>query len=315
MAELFETSLSFIFTFGILFVFIYLAKRRGVVQHIRVEGPDMHNYKEGTPTMAGLVFVPIAVIIAFIFDKTPQNILLALSTLAFSAVGFLDGVIKILKKRPEGLNPWQKIVLQLAVSTFVYIAVEQLNPHTYTVIPLLGKWDLGWFYPVLAVIFLTGMTNASNLTDGLDGLAGGIYMISAIGLIIFSIAKGLPVTLTFTSLGAILAFLFYNVKPAKVFMGDVGSLALGGYVATLGVLYGYELWIVLLFPIFVVEALSDIIQIGSFKMFKRRVFKMAPIHHHYECKGQSELRVTVSFWIFDLVFVGGMIGVMLCAFH
>ena len=315
MIEALETSLSFIFTFGILFVFIHLAKRRGMVQHIRTEGPDMHNYKEGTPTMAGLVFVPIFVIIALAFDKTPQNTLLALSTLAFSAVGFLDGVIKTLKKRSEGLKPWQKIVLQLIISTFICIAVEQLNPHTYTIVPLIGRWNLGWSYPILVVIFLIGMTNASNLTDGLDGLDGGVYMISAIGLMLFSVEKDLPVSLTLTSLGAVLAFLFYNVKPAKVFMGDVGSLALGGYVATLGVLYGYELWIVLLFPIFVIEALSDIIQVGSFKMFKRRVFKMAPIHHHYERKGQSELRVTVSFWMFNLVFVSVVMGVMLCAFR
>ena len=315
MVEVFETSLSFTMTFGILFIFIFLAKRQGMVQHIRAEGPDMHNYKEGTPTMAGLVFVPISVIVALAFDKTPPNTLLALSTFAFSVVGFLDGVIKVLKERSEGLKPWQKIVLQLVISTFIYIAAEQLNSHTYTVIPWIGRWNLGWFYPILAVTFLVGMTNASNLTDGLDGLAGGVYMISAIGLVIFSLLRGLPMTLTFTSLGAVLAFLFYNVKPAKVFMGDVGSLALGGYVATLGVLYGYELWIVLLFPIFVIEALSVIIQVGSFKIFKRRVFKMAPIHHHYECMGQSELRVTVSFWVFDLVFVSGMMGVMLCAFR
>ncbi len=315
MVEIFESLLSFILTFGILFVFIPLAKRNKIVQYIRPEGPDMHNYKSGTPTMAGLVFVPISVIVALAFDRSPQTTLLALSTFAFSVVGFLDGAIKSLKKKSEGLKPWQKIVAQLIISTFIYVAVERLNPHTYTVIPSIGRWNLGWIYPILAVTFLIGMTNASNLTDGLDGLAGGVYTISTIGLIIFSIAKGLPVTLSLTSLGVILAFLFYNVKPAKVFMGDVGSLALGGYVATLGVLYGYELWIVFLFPIFIVEAVSVTIQVGSFKIFKRRVFKMAPLHHHYERKGYSELKVTISFWIFDLVVVSGTVGAMLCTFH
>lgn len=315
MVEILEVSISFISVLFLLFPFIKWLKIRKIGQHIRIEGPNMHNYKEGTPTMGGLIFVPVAVVVALAFDKTPQIVLLALSTFAFSLVGYFDGVIKTLKKSSDGLNLKQKLVFQFIVAVVVYVTIEMMNPHVSTSVPFNGQWRMGWFYPVFAIIFLIGMSNASNLTDGLDGLASGVYMIGAIGLVIFSIFKQLPLTMTLTTIGATLAFLFYNMRPAKIFMGDMGSLALGGYLGTLGVLYGYELWIALLFPIFMIEVLSDIIQIGSLKVLKRHAFLMAPIHHHYELKGKSEFSVTVSFWIFDVVFVVAVGGLMLCVSH
>jgi len=315
VSEVLEVSISFVLVLLLLFPFIKWLRGQKIGQHIRTEGPNMHNYKEGTPTMGGLVFIPVAVIVALIFDKTPQIVLLALSTFAFSLVGYFDGVIKILKKSSDGLNLKQKLVFQFMIAMVVYVVVEMMNPHIFTYVPFDGQWKMGWFYPIFAVIFLVGMSNASNLTDGLDGLASGVYMIGAIGLVIFSIFKQLPLTMTMTTIGATLAFLFYNMKPAKIFMGDMGSLALGGYLGTLGVLYGYELWIALLFPIFVIEVFSDIIQIGSLKILKRHAFLMAPIHHHYELRGKSEFSVTVSFWIFEVVFVVVVGGLMLCVSH
>lgn len=315
MLEILEVSIPFVLVLIFEFPFIKWLKNQGIGQHIRTEGPNMHNYKEGTPTMGGLIFIPVVVIVAMAFNKSPQIILLALSTFAFSIVGYFDGVVKVLRKTSEGLKPKQKLSFQFIIAIVVYTIVERMNPHTYAYIPFVGRWEMGWFYPVFALVFLVGMSNSSNLTDGLDGLAGGIYVIGAIGLVVFSILKQLPLAMTLTSIGAILAFLFYNLKPAKIFMGDVGSLALGGYIGALGVLYGYELWIVLLFPVFVIEALSDIIQVVSWKVMKRRVFLMAPIHHHYELKGKSETNVTISFWMFNAIFVIAAGGMILCISH
>ncbi len=286
-----------------------------VGQHIRPEGPNMHNYKEGTPTMAGIIFIPAAVVVALIFDRSDPMLILAISTMGFWAVGLADGLVQTIFHRAKGLTGLQKLSLQLLIALIGYIFVQRINPHLYTFIPFTGiEWNLGYLYPVLTIIFVAGMSNASNLTDGLDGLAGGTYLISSIGLLVFSILKGLPLTMTLTLMGAVLAFLFYNVKPAKIFMGDVGSLALGGYVGMLGMLYGYELWMILLFPVFVIEALSVVMQVTSFKMFKKRIFKMSPIHHHFELSGYSEQQVTNIFWasqaIFTFVMVGGALWIL-----
>jgi len=311
MIDTIEISLSFLITIVLLYPFIILMKKLKIGQHIRAEGPDMHNYKEGTPTMAGVVFIPVAVIVAMIFDRSPIMYFLGLTTMAFWAVGLADGLIQTFLKRSEGLKMREKLVLQLIIAIIAYIFAEKLNPHLYTALPFAGtEWNLGWLYPVITVIFMAGMSNASNLTDGLDGLAGGTFLISSIGLLIFSLFEGLPLSLTLTSLGAVLAFLFYNVKPAKIFMGDVGSLALGGYVGAFAMLYGFEIWMILLFPLFVIEAVSVIMQVTSFKLFKKRIFRMSPIHHHFERAGYSEFKVTVGFWIFQAMCTVVMIGAM-----
>ncbi len=309
-----ELAFSFILSLALLRAFITWQGKSKMGQHIRPEGPQLHNYKEGTPTMGGLVFMTVAMVIALAFDKDAVNVLLVLATFAFFAVGYLDGVLKMLKESSDGLTSPQKLVLQTAIAIVVYIVSQKLNAHSAVLIPFIGKWDLGWFYPFFAVIFLVGMSNASNLTDGLDGLAGGVYLIGGVGLTCLSVLRGLPLSMTISTLGGILAFLFFNVKPAKIFMGDVGSLALGGYIGTLGILYGYELWIALLFAVFVFEVVTDLIQIIAIRKFGRKVFKMAPIHHHYELKGFSEEKVTTSFWLVELVIVSWGVG-SLCVFH
>ncbi len=316
MDNILEISISFVLTILALFPFIKWMKKMKVGQHIRQEGPDMHNYKEGTPTMAGIIFIPIAVIVALIFDRSSVTYFLAIATMGFWAVGFADGLIQTFFHRSEGLNMRQKLFFQTVIAIVAFLFAERLVPHLYTYLPFTGSnWNLAWFYPIVAVIFTVGMSNASNLTDGLDGLDGGVYLISSIGLLIFSVMKGLPLTLTLTSIGAVLAFLFYNVKPAKIFMGDVGSLALGGYIGAFAMLYGYEIWMIILFPLFIIEALSVIIQVTSFKIFKKRVFRMSPIHHHFELAGYSEFQVTVGFWLFQAVCTAIMVVAMLWILH
>jgi phospho-N-acetylmuramoyl-pentapeptide-transferase len=310
-----EFSLAFILTVSMLFPFLTFMRKIKVGQHIRPEGPNMHNYKEGTPTMAGAIFIPMAVIVTLVFDRSYPMLILAISTMGFWAIGLADGLIQTLLHRAKGLTGLQKLSFQILIALIAYIFIQRINPHLYTFIPFTGiEWNLGYLYPVLSIIFVAGMSNASNLTDGLDGLAGGTYLISSIGLLVFSIIKGLPLTMTLALMGGVLAFLFYNVKPAKIFMGDIGSLALGGYVGIVGMLYGYELWMILLFPIFVIEALSVTMQVTSFKLFKKRIFKMSPIHHHFELSGYSELQVTIGFWIsqaiFTFIMVGGILWIL-----
>ncbi len=314
MQSLEEFLFSFFLSLFLLELFARWQRKARMGQHVRREGPQLHNYKEGTPTMGGVVFVGVSMVICLILDKSASTTVLVLSTFLFFSVGFIDGILKLSRKSSDGLTTVQKLTLQTIVAIIIYLLSQKLNPHSATNIPFIGKWEMGWFYPVFAVIFLVGMSNASNLTDGLDGLAGGIYVIGAIGLAIFSVLKGLPTSLTLSTLGGTLAFLFLNVKPAKIFMGDVGSLALGGFIGTVGVMYGYEFWILILFPIFTVEVVTDLIQIIAIRKFNKKVFKMAPIHHHYELKGMDELKVTVSFWLVDLVIVAGGVG-LLCAFH
>ncbi len=314
MKWMYETSLSFVLTLVLIHLFIVWQKKRKIGQHVRSDGPQMHNYKEGTPTMAGLVFVSVFMVVSLAFNKSIENVFLVLSTFSFFVIGYIDGVMKILKSKSEGLKSYQKLILQIAAAVFLYLVSQNIFPHTYTVIPFFGKWEMRWFYPIFTITFLVGMSNSSNITDGLDGLAGGVYFIGALGLAVFSLYRGLPLTTTLTSMSAVLAFLFFNVKPAKIFMGDVGSLALGGYIGALGMLYGYEFWMMLLFSIFVIELVCDTIQIISLRYFHRRVFRMAPIHHHYEMKGQSESRVTLSFLAVELAIMSGSVG-MLCVFR
>ncbi|MGC8611592.1 MAG: phospho-N-acetylmuramoyl-pentapeptide-transferase [Athalassotoga sp.] len=309
MSHVIEFVLSFILSLLTLYPFLLFMRRRKIGQHIRPEGPNMHNYKEGTPTMAGAVFIPVAVFVALIFDSSLPSLILAMSTMGFWLIGLADGLIQTFFKRAKGLSGIQKLSLQIFVSLIAYVFVEMINPHTYVLIPFTSfAVNFGWFYPIFTVIFAAGMSNASNLTDGLDGLAGGIFLISSLGLLVFSMLKGLPISMTLSMMGAVLGFLFYNVKPAKIFMGDVGSLALGGYIGIIGMLYGIELWMILIFPVFVIEALSVLMQVTSYKIRKKRIFKMSPIHHHFELSGYSELEVTTGFWISQAIFTAAIVG-------
>ena len=311
-------------------------------QYIREEGPQEHQKKAGTPTMGGvLIVLSTAVPVLLWADLSNAYVLLALfALLAFASIGFLDDYAKVAKRRNLGMTGKNKIVLQVGVSTFVGIVLLILATHrsysTQLIVPFMKRfhpdlvihsllnvanfWPLA-FVPFLAFIALviTGSSNAVNLTDGLDGLAIGCTVIAAGALTVLTYVSsnfrwanyldiqyiprvGELTVFCGALVGASLGFLWYNAHPAEVFMGDVGSLSLGGTLGTIAVIIKQEVLLVFVGGIFVVEALSVILQVGSFKLRGKRIFRMAPIHHHFELLGWSESKVIVRFWIAALVF-------------
>lgn len=277
-------------------------------QSIREEGPESHQAKAGTPTMGG-AFMMVALIIGVALFA-PWNVgtgMLLFLTLGHCLLGFFDDFVKAVKKRNLGLTAKQKLLGQfILAAVFCYCITEIMVVPTTLWIPVVDiQLQLGWGYYVLAFLIIVGATNAVNLTDGLDGLAGGT---SAVAAIAFSVIGLMAASMT-NSIGAesvayfgaiiaavCLGFLVYNVNPAKVFMGDTGSLALGGAFAAMAILTKTELLLVVIGGIFVMEALSVIIQVVSYKTRnKKRVFLMSPIHHHYELKGYKEPQIVTAF--------------------
>ena len=290
-------------------------------QSIREEGPESHQAKAGTPTMGG-AFMMVALIIGVALFA-PWNVgtgMLLFLTLGHCLLGFFDDFVKAVKKRNLGLTAKQKLLGQfILAAVFCYCITEIMIVPTTLWIPVVDtQLQLGWGYYVLAFLIIVGATNAVNLTDGLDGLAGGT---SAVAAIAFSVIGLMAASMT-NSIGAesvayfgaiiaavCLGFLVYNVNPAKVFMGDTGSLALGGAFAAMAILTKTELLLVVIGGIFVMEALSVIIQVISFKTRGVRVFKMSPIHHHFELSGWAEQTVVNRFWFGGAVLA--IIGVLL----
>ena len=290
-------------------------------QSIREEGPESHQAKAGTPTMGG-AFMMVALIIGVALFA-PWNVgtgMLLFLTLGHCLLGFFDDFVKVVKKRNLGLTAKQKLLGQfILAAVFCYYITEIMVVPTTLWIPVVDiQLQLGWGYYVLAFLIIVGATNAVNLTDGLDGLAGGT---SAVAAIAFSVIGLMAASMT-NSIGAesvayfgaiiaavCLGFLVYNVNPAKVFMGDTGSLALGGAFAAMAILTKTELLLVVIGGIFVMEALSVIIQVISFKTRGVRVFKMSPIHHHFELSGWAEQTVVNRFWFGGAVLA--VIGVLL----
>lgn len=279
-------------------------------QLVRSDGPKGHFKKAGTPTMGGLIFIIAMVGTLVIWSDLSIEVLLAAGmVLGFGFLGLLDDLIKVAFKRPLGLKAREKILGQLLLSVLlVYTSVHLLNRGTELVVPLTGmKWELGLWYYVIAVILVVGTTNAVNLTDGLDGLASGCAFFVYLGyLIICLLAVSRPpvLNLNFMDLalfagamcGGCLAFLFFNRYPAKIFMGDTGSLALGGGIAALAILTKTELVLPVLGGIFVIETISVILQVISFRLTGRRIFRMSPLHHHFELLGWRETKVVYAFW-------------------
>ena len=290
-------------------------------QSIREEGPESHQAKAGTPTMGG-AFMMVALVIGVALFA-PWNVgtgMLLFLTLGHCLLGFFDDFVNAVKKRNHGLTAKQKLLGQfILAAVFCYCITEIMVVPTTLWIPVVDiQLQLGWGYYVLAFLIIVGATNAVNLTDGLDGLAGGT---SAVAAIAFSVIGLMAVSMT-NSIGAesvayfgaiiaavCLGFLVYNVNPAKVFMGDTGSLALGGAFAAMAILTKTELLLVVIGGIFVMEALSVIIQVISFKTRGVRVFKMSPIHHHFELSGWAEQTVVNRFWFGGAVLA--IIGVLL----
>ena len=285
---------------------IPLLQRLKAQQSIREDGPQAHLAKAGTPTMGGLFMMLALVITVCIVPPYSVTLwMLLFLTLGHGALGFSDDFIKAVKRRNLGLTAKQKLLGQAVLATvFCYISIAYAALPTTLWIPLVDTTvDLGYAYYVLVFIIILGTTNAVNLTDGLDGLATGI---SAIAGAAFAVVGLLVGSLSVTFFGIIvsavcLGFLYFNGNPAKVFMGDTGSLALGGAFAGMAIATKTELLLIVIGFVFVVEALSVILQVASFKTRGVRIFRMSPIHHHFELGGWSERKVVYVFWAVSLI--------------
>lgn len=297
-------------------------------QFIREEGPQSHQMKAGTPTMGGIL-INLAILIPTLLwadIMNPYIWIILFVTFAYGAIGFIDDFRKLARKQNQGLTAKQKFGLQGAVALIAGFAIAYLpqihNAYSTTLtFPLLKKLtlDLGFFYIPFIMVVIVGCSNAVNLTDGLDGLAIGSTLIAAVTYTILTYAAGnfrvadylriawVPgsgelAVFCGAMVGASLGFLWFNAHPAEIFMGDVGSLALGGAIGCLAVIIKQEILLVLVGGLFVIEALSVIIQVLSFKLTGRRVFKMSPLHHHFELSGWRETKVVVRFWIIAIMF-------------
>ncbi|MFD2925426.1 phospho-N-acetylmuramoyl-pentapeptide-transferase [Halobacillus naozhouensis] len=306
-------ALAFAITVVISPIIIPFLRRLKFGQKIREEGPQSHQKKSGTPTMGG-VMILIAItlttlIIAFWFLPEAEGVkvfIVLFVLLGYGLLGFLDDYIKVAMKRNLGLTSKQKMVGQIVIAIVVYWMLKQNDFPTYITLPGTSlEFELGWGYGLLILIMLVGGSNAVNLTDGLDGLLAGTAAIAfgAFGILAWNGEADTVVAIfSLAVVGALLGFLVFNAHPAKVFMGDTGSLALGGAIAIIAVLTKLELLLVIIGGVFVIETLSVIIQVISFKTTGKRVFKMSPLHHHYELKGWSEWRVVTTFWTVGLLF-------------
>lgn len=291
-------------------VVIPILRRLKFGQFIRDEGPKSHQKKAGTPTMGGVIII-LALVIGTVLASwkyahlSIELYLLLFVTVAFGLLGFLDDFIKVAKKRNLGLTSKQKLVGQLIVAAVFYLGLMYLHfPTTITIPGTDISWNLHSFYFLLVIFMLIGASNGTNLTDGLDGLLSGTAAI-AFGAYAVLAWNNLDLEVAiFASavVGAVLGFLVFNAHPAKVFMGDTGSLALGGGIAALAVLTKMEIILVIIGGIFVIETLSVILQVISFKLTGRRIFKMSPLHHHYDLSGWSEWRIVVTFWFAGFLF-------------
>lgn len=279
-------------------------------QNIRQDGPQSHLKKAGTPTIGGLIFITSTTIVTFIMirDIKDEAFVALFAFIAFGFIGFLDDIIKIIKRNNLGLRAYQKMILLLIVSGVLsYYSYVELG--TKINVPFINtQWDLGVLYIPFVIFYFAATTNAVNLTDGLDGLATSVTILVMTFLSIVSFNLG-NYTLTIFSIvlaGSLLGFLRFNAFPARVFMGDTGSLALGGAVATVALLLKIPFIVVIIGAIYVIETLSVIIQVSSFKLTGKRVFKMAPIHHHFEHMGWSETKIVTIFSIITVVvcFIG-----------
>jgi phospho-N-acetylmuramoyl-pentapeptide-transferase len=283
--------------------FIDFFRRREFGQNIREEGPEGHRVKAGTPTMGGLILI-IALSIPFLILSHRSWAAMGVwgATVACALLGFADDYTKIVKRRSLGLRARTKLIVTIAISLGLWWIATKRAGVSSSVDLRFGdvSVDLGPFFPVFIYLVVAGTTSAVNLTDGLDGLAAGcasIVFLAYIGITFISTGERDLTVLAACLVGVCIGFLWFNSFPASVFMGDTGSLALGGAIAGLAVMTNTDVLLILLGGIFVIEALSVLIQVFSFRTFRKRVFLMAPIHHHFELQGWSETKIILRFWI------------------
>ena len=308
--SLFALMIGFILATAFGLAAIPILKKIKAGQRINVY-VESHIRKSGTPTMGGIIFIIPTILTAIFLILTGKmefsvNLLIVMFVfVSYSLIGFLDDYLSIKKNQNKGLTQVQKLLLQFVVALIFYILYRKYTAaNSVLEITLLGiKWNLGWFYGVFILFLLVGSSNAVNLTDGLDGLAGGL---SAIAILAFGLIswgsywiegyKDIGI-FCFILIGGIMGFLVYNTNPAKIFMGDTGSLTLGATIATIAILTNHELSLALIGGVFVIETLTVMIQITSVVLFKKKVFLMTPIHHHFERLGWRESDIVKLFWI------------------
>ncbi|MQS52258.1 phospho-N-acetylmuramoyl-pentapeptide-transferase [Companilactobacillus mishanensis] len=310
--ELSKIIIDIISSFAIVAIFMpfligyLIAHKEG--QSIREEGPKWHEKKSGTPTMGGLLII-IAMTIsniwvgAWLGQMTHALVITTLVVILFGCIGFIDDFIKVFKKRNLGLKALQKLALQIVVAIiFLYVYMNDNLPMNFS-IPGLFSIDSRIVFVLFTIFWLVGFSNATNLTDGLDGLLGGLGTISYLTYAIIALNQDrIDIAIVcFSVVGALLGFMMFNHKPAKIFMGDVGSLALGAGLAAISILLGRYWSLLLIGLVYVIETASVMLQVFSFKVFHRRIFKMTPIHHHFEMLGWSEWKVDIVFWLVSAI--------------
>ena len=290
-------------------------------QAIREEGPQSHMHKKGTPTMGGISFIVsivISLIIAMILDSgnIQYYILFIYTTFSFSIIGYIDDMLIVVKKKNDGLAPRKKLMLQILFSVIFYILITFIYKDiNYIHIPGLDyNLNISYLYLIFLVFWQTGFSNAVNLTDGLDGLATSVTIITTSTFALLAYKENNFPVLVFclTIVGALLGFLLFNKNPAKIFMGDTGSLALGGILAAISVILHKEIAFLFIGLVYILETLSVIIQVAYFKKTGKRIFKMSPLHHHFELSGYGEVKTVYIFVIIAMISsaIGYFIGVI-----
>ncbi|TFB23299.1 phospho-N-acetylmuramoyl-pentapeptide-transferase [Filobacillus milosensis] len=306
-------SIAFLFSVIISPLLIPFLKRLKFGQSIREEGPESHKAKSGTPTMGGVMII-LSIIFASLFmvwkyemaNMTSEFFILLFVLIGYGLIGFLDDLIIIIKKRNLGLTSKQKMLGQLFIAIVVYVVLHNNGYDTTITVPGTDlSVEFGWFYSVLILVMLVGASNAVNLTDGLDGLVAGTASIAFAAFAVIGTHHHVDAEITIFSLavvGSLLGFLVFNSHPAKVFMGDTGSLSIGAILATVAILMKLELLLIIIGGVFVIETLSVMMQVTYFKLTGgKRIFKMSPLHHHYELSGWSEWRVVITFWLVGIL--------------
>ena len=290
-------------------------------QAIREEGPQSHMHKKGTPTMGGISFIVsivISLIVAMFLDSgnIQYYILFIYTTISFSVIGYIDDMLIVVKKKNDGLAPRKKLMLQILFSVIFYILVTYIYKDiNYIHIPGLDyNLNISYLYLIFLVFWQTGFSNAVNLTDGLDGLATSVTIITTSTFALLAYKENNFPVLVFclTIVGALLGFLIFNRNPAKIFMGDTGSLALGGILAAISVILHKEIAFLFIGLVYILETLSVIIQVAYFKKTGKRIFKMSPLHHHFELSGYGEVKTVYIFVAIAVVSsaIGYFIGVI-----
>ena len=290
-------------------------------QAIREEGPQSHMHKKGTPTMGGISFIIaiiISLIVAMFLDSSniQYYILFIYTTISFSIIGYIDDMLIVVKKKNDGLAPRKKLMLQILFSVIFYILVTFIYKDVnYIHIPVFDyNLNISYFYIIFLVFWQTGFSNAVNLTDGLDGLATSVTIITTSTFALLAYKENNFPVLVFclTIVGALVGFLLFNRNPAKIFMGDTGSLALGGILAAISVILHKEVAFLFIGLVYILETLSVIIQVAYFKKTGKRIFKMSPLHHHFELSGYGEVKTVYIFVIIAVISsaIGYFVGVI-----